>query len=91
MVVALRRTLAGRWSAGSLVMLVSAVLWLVCLAASWWPVSGADFEATAPLQAQRAAMAWVRSLMSGALGAFVTFWITFGVIVVRRSAVTKAE
>jgi ABC-type Fe3+ transport system permease subunit len=89
MVVALRRAHAGRWGGGSLVMLVSGVLWLACLVASWWPLSGVDLEATASLQAQRAAMAWVRSLLLGALGAFVTFWIAFGVTVIRRSAGTK--
>jgi hypothetical protein len=87
MVVALRRTHAGRWHGGSLVMLVSAVLWLVCLPASWWLLSGVDFEATASLPPEPAA--WARFSFLGALGAFVTFWIAFGVCVVRRSAGTK--
>jgi hypothetical protein len=85
MVVALFLVHQGHSRVGSVVMLGTAVLWLVCTVVHWW-LWGVGFDATDALQPQPPVMKWaVPSLWVG-LGAFVTFWVAFVVSVIHRSS-----
>jgi hypothetical protein len=85
MVGALFLARQGRPRVVSVVMLGTAVLWLVCSVAHWW-LWGVGFDATDALQPQPPVMKWALPSLWVGLGAFVTFWVAFAVSVIRRSS-----
>jgi hypothetical protein len=90
MVVAIRLARTGPWRAIDVVMLGTAVLWLACTVFFGW-LWGVGFDAADANQPLPAVMVWYEPAFVVGLGAFVTFWVTFVVSVIRRSAGTKAE
>ena len=67
---------------GSVVLLSSAALWLACTIIVWW-LWGVGFDAEDNFQKQPAVMKWAGPAFFVGLGAFITFWATFVVSVVR--------
>lgn len=85
MVAALFLARQGRSRVGSVVMLGTAVLWLACSVVYWW-LWGVGFDATDALQPQPPVMKWYGPSFFVGLAAFITFWVTFVVSVIRRSS-----
>jgi hypothetical protein len=69
---------------GSTVMLGAGVLWLACTVTFWW-LWGVGFDAADANQPPPAVMGWYAPSFMVGLGAFITFWVTFAVSVIRRS------
>lgn len=67
---------------GSVVLLGSAALWLACTIIVWW-LWGVSFDAEDNFQPQPAVTKWAGPAFLVGLGAFITFWATFVVSVVR--------
>jgi hypothetical protein len=90
MVVALVLAHEGPWRVVSVVMLGSALLWLACSVVFWW-LWGVGFDATDALQPQPPVMKWALPSLWVGLGAFVTFWVSFVVSVIRRASARAAS
>jgi len=90
MVVALVLAHEGPWRVVSVVMLGSALLWLACMVVFWW-LWGVGFDATDALQPQPPVMKWALPSLWVGLGAFVTFWVSFVVSVIRRASARAAS
>ena len=67
---------------GSVVLLGSAALWLACTIIFWW-LWGVGFDAADSFQPQPDVMKWATPSFLVGLGAFIAFWATFVVSVVR--------
>jgi hypothetical protein len=73
-----------RWRTGIVIMTGSAALWLGCTVAFWW-LWGIGFDAADAMQPLPPVIIWsARSFFVG-LGAFLVFWATFLVGLVRCS------
>lgn len=85
MVVVLRLARQGPWRVTEGVMLGTTVLWLVCTVAYWW-LWGVAFDAADVNKPLPAITKWADPAFLVGLGAFITFWVTFAVSVIRRNA-----
>jgi len=89
MVVALHLARQGPARRGSvLLMLGTGALWLACTVFVGW-LFGVAIDAADAFQPEPAVMKWGGPSILVGLGAFITFWATFVVSVIRKNAVHK--
>jgi hypothetical protein len=85
MVVALHLARHNPWRGADIVMLGTLMLWLACTVAFWW-LWGVGFDAADANQPPPPGQEWAGPLFLVGLGAYVTFWATFAVSVIRRAS-----
>jgi len=85
MVVALVLAHEGPRRVASVVMLCSALLWLVCTVVVWW-LWGVGFDAVDANLPEPAVTKWFEPAFVVGFCAFVTFWVAFVVSVARRAS-----
>ena len=89
MVVALHLARQGRARVGSVVMMRgTGALWLACTVVFWW-LWRVGFDAADASQPEPAVMKWAEPSFLVGLGAFITFWATFVVSVIRKNAIHR--